>query len=70
MNDYWLPIPETMYVDNGDGTCSVEHPAPQWYSGSGCGFVPARRSRVARWWFDVRCWLAEKVLRVPVGDGW
>lgn len=49
----------------------------RWYSGHdiiyrrGAGtFVPARWRRMARWWFDVRCWVAENVLRVPVGDDW
>lgn len=66
------------YIDNGDGTCRVEeNNAARWYSGfdvihgPGRGrFVPARGRRVARWWFEVRCWIAEKVLRVPVGDDW
>lgn len=67
---------QTTYIDNGDGTCRVEvYNKARWYSGyeiihgPGRGaFVPARWRRVARWWFDVRCWIAERILRVPVGE--
>ncbi len=65
------------YIDNGDGTCRVEDPRAEarWYDGveiiggpNKGRVIPARWRRVARWWFDVRCWVAEKVLRVPVGE--
>jgi hypothetical protein len=77
VSDLDLLVPSgPTYIDNGDGTCRVEYPEARWATYGGplpaatVNAVLPWRVRLSRWWFDARCWIAEKVLRVPVGDDW